>query len=198
MFVLDSDTMEQYSEKGGLLPNENRMMGARPVLKNASIHFAGSGNTFYCEENVTLEGCTLRFLGNNAVIYLGSNKHPYKLAADINNDVVLHMGRNNYMNQLMRIILSEQRHCFIGNSGVFSTNIYIRNSDPHLIYDCKKRFRINPTKSVYIGDHVWIGQGALILKGTQIDSGSIIGAMSVVAGKKSRTIRFGEEIRPGL
>ena len=34
-----------------------------------------------------------------------------------------------------------------------------------------------------IGDHVWVGQSAMILKGTEIDSGSIIGAMSVVAGK---------------
>lgn len=39
-------------------------------------------------------------------------------------------------------------------------------------------------KSVYIGDHVWVGQDSLILKGTQIDSGSIIGGHSVVSGKR--------------
>ena len=35
-----------------------------------------------------------------------------------------------------------------------------------------------------MGDHVWVGQDALILKGTQIGSGSIIGAKALVAGKK--------------
>lgn len=61
--------------------------------------------------------------------------------------------------------------------------IWIRNADPHLVYDCVSKKRINFTKSIFIGDHVWIGQGALILKGTKIHSGSIIGAMSCVAGK---------------
>ena len=94
------------------------------------------------------------------------------------------MGIHNYINQKMTVILSEQRHCFIGDYGIFSWGICIRNSDPHLIYECNTRKRVNPTKSVYIGDHVWIGQDSLILKGTQIDSGSIIGGHSVVSGKR--------------
>ena len=34
-----------------------------------------------------------------------------------------------------------------------------------------------------IGDHVWLGQSSFILKDTTIGSGSIVGAMGVVAGK---------------
>lgn len=65
-----------------------------------------------------------------------------------------------------------------------SYDVLIRNSDAHLIYSCSDGQRVNSTKSVYIGDHVWIGQYVNILKNTQIDSGSIIGASSVVAGKQ--------------
>lgn len=60
----------------------------------------------------------------------------------------------------------------------------MRNSDAHLIYSCSSGRRINPTQSIYVGEHVWMGQDVRLLKGTQIDSGSIIGAASVVAGKK--------------
>ena len=60
----------------------------------------------------------------------------------------------------------------------------MRIADPHLIYHTDSKKRINPTKSIYLGDHVWIGQSAMILKGTQIHSGSIIGALSVVSGKE--------------
>lgn len=67
---------------------------------------------------------------------------------------------------------------------MISLNVKIRNADAHLIYNCANRNRINPTRSVFIGDHIWIGQDVTILKGAQIDSGSIIGASSVVAGKK--------------
>lgn len=38
-------------------------------------------------------------------------------------------------------------------------------------------------QNILIGDHVWVGQNALILKGTHIGSGSIIGAASVVSHK---------------
>lgn len=90
--------------------------------------------------------------------------------------------------------MSEHKHCFIGDNCMFSFDILIRNSDHHLIYDCENNKRINPTKSVFIGDHVWIGQLVNILKGTRIDSGSIVGASSVVAGKKYRITPYGREI----
>ena len=59
----------------------------------------------------------------------------------------------------------------------------MRTADPHLIYNIVDNQRINHSRSIYIGDHVWIGQNAMILKGSSIHSGSVIGAMSLVAGK---------------
>lgn len=164
--------------------NDNKIIGHYPETKNSSIIFSGKNNILYCESNVRLEDSTLNFAGNNSIIYLCSNRHPYKLSINIFNDCVFHMGKDNYINQKMTIILSEQKHCFIGDNGMFSINITMRNADPHLIYKCSTGSRTNISKSIYIGDHVWIGQDVLILKGTQIDSGSIIGAKSVLSAKK--------------
>ena len=66
---------------------------------------------------------------------------------------------------------------------LFSFGVWFRTADPHLIYDAESHQRINFSKDIIVGDHVWIGQNALILKGTQIGSGSIIGAGSVAANK---------------
>jgi hypothetical protein len=61
-----------------------------------------------------------------------------------------------------------------------------------LIYDNETGMRINQSKSIYIGDHVWIGADTYILKGTQIFSGSIIGARSTVTKQYySNTINVG-------
>lgn len=164
--------------------NNNKIIGYYPETINSSITFSGSNNILFCEKDVKLEDSKLHFAGNNSLIYLSSNPNPYKLFVNIYNDSVFHIGKNNYINKKMTIILSEHKHCFIGDNSAFSLNIWIRNADPHLIYKCSTKNRINESKSVYIGDHVWIGQDVILLKGTQIDSGSIIGAMSVVSGKR--------------
>ena len=165
------------------LDNGNSILGS-PKLNNSKIKFHGKNNILYCEKGVKFDNSCLEFKGSNSLIYLGSNINTYSLDVAIYNDQVFHMGENNYINGKLKVILSEQKHIYIGSNCLFSTEIVFRNADPHLIYDGDTGERINPTKSIFIGEHVWIGQRSIILKGTQIDSGSIVGAMSLVAGKK--------------
>lgn len=166
------------------LKNGNQICGTFPELDNSEIRFMGQNNILFCEEGVRLQESLLEFHQDNSVIYLGNNKQAYKLNVSLWHESVFHMGRNNYINQNMQVLLGEQRHCFIGDSCMFSWGIMIMNSDAHLVYSVETGKRINFAKSVYIGDHVWLGHDCLLLKGTQVDSGSIIGAGSVVANKK--------------
>jgi acetyltransferase-like isoleucine patch superfamily enzyme len=166
------------------LSDNNSFIGTVPKMNNSVIKFYGENNILFCEENVSLINTTISFCGSNSIVFLCSNKFDYRLNVSIRNNSAFYMGKNNYMNGLLNVVLSERKHCFIGDSGIISFGIWIRNADPHLIYKTDTKKRINATKSIFIGDHVWIGQSAMILKGTQVDSGSIIGAMSVVAGKK--------------
>lgn len=161
---------------------DNKIVGYSPIIKNSNITFKGKNNVLYCEENVTIEDSNLEFCGNNSLIYLRTACHRLRIL--IFNDSVCHCGQYNCYSEPLKIILSEQKHCYIGDSCLFSFGIVIRNADPHLIYDCEKGKRINFSKSVFVGDHVWVGQYASLLKNTRIDSGSIVGANSVIAGKK--------------
>ena len=163
---------------------ENRFLGTTPQLINSQIIIKGKNNILFCEPSVKLMNSKIYFNGDNSIVYLCSSRHHYQLSANIQNNNVLYFGKNNYFNGVLNIVLSEQKHCFIGNDCLFSFGIYMRNADPHLVYDYNTYERLNISKSIYVGDHVWIGQSALLLKGTKIDSGSIVGGMSVVAGKK--------------
>lgn len=165
-----------YSDEKG-----NRIIGCAPKIDQSAVSFNGENNLLYCEKNVRLTKSELIFHGNESLVYLGEAEH--KLRLDIFHNSVAHFGRNNSYTERMHLALSEQKHFFMGDGGIVAFGVFVRNSDPHLIYDCESGKRINPTKSVYIGDHVWLGQNTCILKGTRIDSGSIVGANSVITGK---------------
>ncbi|MBQ2841732.1 MAG: acyltransferase [Clostridia bacterium] len=171
-------------EDFSLLENGNRIMGICPEMNNSSVTFSGKNNILFCSEGVKLANSSINFKADNSIVYLCAGKHDYKLNLTLYNDSVFYSGKDCYFNGVLTVALSERKHFVMGNDCLLSFGIWIRNADPHLIYDADTRERINPTKSIFIGDHVWLGQSAMILKGTEIESGSIIGAMSVVSGKK--------------
>ena len=166
------------------LENGNRFLGTPPEMKSSAIRFNGRNNVLYCEEGVVLDHCSITFHSDNSLVVLGKSSRDYKIGLAIHNDSVCFFGRDcNFIDRLT-VVTSERKHFFAGNDALFSRGIWARNADPHLIYDCETKLRANPSKSVFLGDHVWIGQGAMLLKGTEIDSGSIVGGMSLVSGKK--------------
>jgi acetyltransferase-like isoleucine patch superfamily enzyme len=64
----------------------------------------------------------------------------------------------------------------IGKNVIISENVTIRDSDDHKIIQSNKAH----TCSIEIGNHVWIGMSAIILKGVTIGDGAIIAAGSVI------------------
>lgn len=78
----------------------------------------------------------------------------------------------------------------IGNDCMFANGVMLYNTDGHPIYEYNQETQIkgrclntvNPMK-LTIGNHVWIGKDALILKNVNIPNDCIIGRSSVVATK---------------
>lgn len=153
-------------------------------LNNSKINFQGKNNILFIEDGVTLKNSTINFNRNESVVYLGGNRHDYFLNCSVNNGNTVYIGRDCYINGIMNIIASEGKNVIIGDDGLFSFGIWVRTADPHLVYDVDTKERINYSQSILIGDHVWLGQQSLVLKGTQIGSGSVLGGGTVVAGKK--------------
>lgn len=162
---------------------KNIFEGEIPKMSNSKIIFKGENNILCIEEGVTIENSTIIFYGSNSIVYLSKSKQVYYLDASVNNNSVLFIGKDNYFNGVIHLIASDQKNIIIGENGMFSFNIQVRVSDGHAIYDTNTHDLINTAKSIYIGDHCWIGFGSVILKGTKMGSGSIVGASSVVANK---------------
>lgn len=132
---------------------------------------------------MTLSGGAIRFSGNNGLVVLRKSRHDYKLDLTVYSSGLFFSGTDGYYNGALHAICSEGKFIILGDDCLFSFGIWIRTADPHLIYDTRTCRRINYSKDVLVGDHVWIGQNSMLLKGTAIGSGSIIGAKALTSGR---------------
>ena len=152
-------------------------------LENSTVSFNGTGNILFVEDGVKLSKSTIKFMGNNCLVYLKKSSRVFMVQIDVYNNSTVYVGGGNYFNGPLHISASEEKNVIVGDDGLYSFDIWVRTADPHLIYSTETHERTNPSRSVFIGDHVWIGQSAIVLKKSVIGSGSIIGAASVVTGK---------------
>jgi acetyltransferase-like isoleucine patch superfamily enzyme len=81
------------------------------------------------------------------------------------------------------IAMHEDGEILIGADCMLSMDLYLEVSDVHPLFDGPSGRRINPPRPIRIGDHVWIGRRALIMKGAEIGDGAVIGSGSVVRGR---------------
>ncbi len=88
--------------------------------------------------------------------------------------------RTEFNNNLM--IKSEGAGICIGRDGLFGAHVEIFDSDFHDLHPTRRKAGTQKIAPVEIGDNVFVGMGARILKGTSIGSDSVIGAGSVVTG----------------
>ena len=67
----------------------------------------------------------------------------------------------------------------IGKDNMWSYYNVVMDNDGHHIYD-EKGQHINENKEVVFGDHVWLGCRCIVLKGSKIASGCVIGSGTTV------------------
>lgn len=174
------------------------------ILQNSKIHFVGSENILFLSEKSYLKNTNINFGGKNALVFIGDSTMTAD-SIDVQHESVCFIGNNNYFNPASRrsFAATERKNIVVGNHCLISYSLWFRTADPHLIYDRDSFKRINPSKSIYLGDHIWIGQEAGFVKGGFAASGSIIGAKSLVVGKKynSNTINAGnpcKQVKEGI
>lgn len=86
--------------------------------------------------------------------------------------------KSGYINNNSRIFC--RHRITIGEDVVIAPEVIIRDSDQHRIFNLGSDSQIPMLSPITIGDHVWIGTRAIILKGVSIGDHSVIAAGAVV------------------
>ena len=131
------------------------------------------GENVFIEKNVKI----LRFpknvqIGNQVVLKEGAR------ICSCNQDAKINIGENTTFGYHSFLFSSESIE--IGNNCLIAPFVYIVDSDHNIEKGKLINEQPNSTAPVKIGNDVWIGTGAKILKGVSIENGAVIAAGAIV------------------
>lgn len=132
-------------------------------------------------ENVILDGVALNFACDNSYILIQQNSL-FKGAANLGLGCSLVIGAGLTVTGLCYIEAAENTNISIGEDCMFASLVQIRTDDAHPIFDISTKERVNKSRSIQIGKRVWLGYDSILLSGTAIGDGSVVGIRSVVKG----------------
>lgn len=137
--------------------NNEVVIGPNCIMHRSSIIIYGDNNRLIIDDEVKL-------FGGAKIILQGNGSLHIKHRAGIRDTSFLSQGAS----------------ITIGEWCMFSYGIEVRNTDSHRIFQVGSNAQINHPKDIILGNHVWIGKNATILKGVTIGHDSIIAMGSVV------------------
>jgi acetyltransferase-like isoleucine patch superfamily enzyme len=148
-----------------------------------NIFYGGSSaNTVFLDQQTMLRG-TLRFEGDeNIVVACGSDKGTSNVIASFRHNATgLFIGAGGSAANFGVWLEGPGRSIQIGDEYLFSWGIWLRTADGHGLLDLDTGKIVNPSRSIVIGPHVWLGQDVLVMPGASIGGGSVAGARAIVS-----------------
>lgn len=143
--------------------NEVILGGIKPsALTNCHIEIHGSHHKVMIESGVGAKDLTIYCADTNCLV---------------------HIKEDTQISGKTELAVMEGTKIEVGKDGLFSANITLRAGDSHSVIDATTGERINHSKDIIVGDHVWIGNTVIVTKGTVIGDHSVVATGSVVTGK---------------
>ncbi len=196
-------------------------------LRKTSITIIGDGNSVAFAREARIQSCSIVIRGNRNHVSIGSSsltgvgvivsgdgniimigdgcliRSLGLVCEDSGNSISI--GASTQIHGSTELAAIEGTSICIGQSCLFSGRIHFRTGDSHSLTDLEGR-RINPSRDITIGNHVWVGMNVTVLKGSAVADSSVIGACAVVckrfnrpnctiAGNPARVLREGIDWR---
>lgn len=156
-----------------------------PDIPNVRITFVGSNNTMVVADGAKLEHYIARFDCDNGYLEIGESggASAFRASIRVGQDSSIVVGRRVTSTGNVIISAVEGTSITIGDDVMFASNNQVRTDDGHPIFDIDSGDRVNVSRSIEIGDHVWVTWGAAVLGGSTVAEGSVIAMSAVVKGE---------------
>lgn len=160
----------------------NTIAFAGLVEQNIQIKFAGRNNRLFVADPVRIGRLFIDFDCDNGLVEIGESKGVPAFLANIRvgQDATVRIGRNVSTTAVVAMSAAEGATITIGDDVMFASENQVRADDGHPIFDVRTGKRVNVSRSIVIGNHVWIGHSAAVLGGASIGDGTVVGMGSIV------------------
>jgi acetyltransferase-like isoleucine patch superfamily enzyme len=167
--------------------NKSELKYLKAFLRRTWIRVKNENNTIMIMNGSLLENCFILIHGKHNTIIIGKNCRlkDVELHIEDNNNSIL-IGNNTTIAGKTHIACIEGTKIAIGEDCMLSKDIVFRTGDSHSIID-EKGERINPSKDISIGNHVWVGNKVIVTKGASVGDNSILGTGSIVTKSFEKT-----------
>jgi acetyltransferase-like isoleucine patch superfamily enzyme len=198
-----SELRNYEDEKGNKIK-----VGQNVKFTSSTLLIKDRGAIIEIGNNVTLPRNQIEVGHNSKLVISDGCTISGKITVGYNSRIEIGSGLSVTGNLTIRAV--ESTSIEIGDDCLFGSDIIIRTADGHPVYDAYSRERINHSKSISIGHHVWIADRVVVLKGADIGNASAVGVGSVLTksigcncvavGNPARIVRTGVmwERSPGI
>lgn len=158
----------------------NSIILTNSYLKRSFINIHGKGNEIILGNHCRLNKCIIHIDGNSNQVILGDNVAALECEIHIeDNNNTVRIGSGTHISGKTHLACIEGTNMIIGKNCLFSCDITFRTGDSHTILNLEGD-RINPSRDIEVGDHVWIGNKTIITKGVVIRENSIVATGAIV------------------
>lgn len=163
-----------YIQKGNKIINEG-------IKISTKIKIRGKNNIIKIGKHTLIKNSSIVIIGNNSYLQISDDAFISGATLWIEDDFCrLEIGKKTFIGPSHLAVTENGSKLLIGEDCMLSSNINIRTGDSHSIIDLETSHRINNAKNICISNHVWIGEGAKILKGVNLGDNCIISTGSIV------------------
>lgn len=168
----------RFAKKSGVSVRKCRIYRFSEIKCDSACKIIVDGKiSFGCCGDSWMRGwkkATLIMKKNSSLKILGNHTIYNNCYVEINENANVTIGNGGYFNH--GTALQCDKEISIGNDVYIAPNVSIQDYDEHIVL--KEGYE--PSKPIHIGNHVWIGKSATILKGVSIGDNSVIAAGAIV------------------
>lgn len=166
---------------GLIRSRKNFQLDSNGFCRKCHFSICGKRALVTVEKGAYLEDCSFHIEGNYCKVFIGEGCTLRGVEFWIEDDSgVISIGKATKAFGNTQLAVIEGQTISIGDDCLLAKGIQVRVGDSHSIFSVKNHQRINHSKGVTIGNHVWIGEQVTILKGVNIGENSVIGTGAIV------------------